>query len=132
MSELTAKEYFNIKNRMVKRKDGECSINCLDCPLSFKHNPKHMFCHNLEVDYPDEAIAIVEEWAKEHSIETNLTHYAKELRKLGFEVNDTALSLRCPIPRSNRYSFSGEFKCPKGSCTECRKWWNEEYVPSAQ
>lgn len=62
--ELSAKEYFNIKNRMTKR----CQIKRSDCPLSINRNNKCCGCNTFESECTDEAIAVVEKWIKEHPI----------------------------------------------------------------
>lgn len=69
MSELTTKEYSEIKKRMTQMEDGICGLKCKACPLSLHNNPKQMGCCYFELKYPSEAIAIIKKWAEEHPIE---------------------------------------------------------------
>lgn len=69
-----------------------------------------------------------EKWNKEHPRESNLTHYANELRKIGFYVNEDDMRNNCPVPYYA--DFGNETPCPSNSCGECQKWWDEEYVPA--
>ena len=39
---------------------------CAECPLSHYNNGRGSACRDFEDDYPDEAVAIVEQWAREH------------------------------------------------------------------
>ena len=56
-------EYFKEKNRMTQ----DCSL-CDDCPLG--DNRRDTSCSHFENNYPNEAAAIVEQWAKEHQVRT--------------------------------------------------------------
>lgn len=102
---------------------------CRECPLSRINNGHDINCEDLLQNYPDEYVAIVEEWVKEPPIKTNLMHYAKELRELGYYVDEKRLGWSCPIPYSSLYGWTGEYKCNHDGCTECRKWWDAEYIP---
>lgn len=121
MSEMTTKDYLEIKGRMTKL----CGISCSDCPLSTDNNKRNVDCGAFEPNYPDEAIIIVEKWGKEHPIESNLTHYAKALRSIGYVAEEDKLKTECPVPFAT--TFGGDRPCPSSSCNECKQWWDEEY-----
>lgn len=122
MSELSIKEYSEIKGRMTKL----CHIKCSDCPLSSTNNGMNMRCAPFECKYPEKAFAIIEEWGQKHPIVTNAQYYAEELRKLGFHVDETILKNRCPIHKIAKYS--GKITCWNEACVDCRKWWDEDYI----
>lgn len=133
MSEMTFINYIKIKNRMAGGYSYRCEISCRDCPLSSDNNGIRICCRDFERKYPKEAMAIVEKWNEEHPIVTNLQHYAEELRKVGFEVDEKLLKVKCPIPYSRCYS--NPLICKNKSkmdCIDCKKWWNEEYVPTKE
>lgn len=122
MSELTAKEYFNIKNRMTKR----CQIKCSDCPLSINRNNKCCGCSSFESEYTAEAVAIVENWGKEHPLATNAEHYAEELRKIGYNADVEYIKKTCPVHKNAAFTKS-RICNDANDCSECYKWWNEDY-----
>lgn len=58
-------KYFKERKRMTE----DCKY-CVDCPLNLSNNGKRLSCGKFENNYPEKAIAIVEEWAKEHPVGT--------------------------------------------------------------
>ena len=56
--EMSAKEYHLIKRRMCK--------NCPVCPLNEAAINLFIDCKRFEREYPEKAVALVENWAKEH------------------------------------------------------------------
>ncbi len=71
---ITALEYFKIKKRMTK----ECTIGCGACPLWDKNDGLTMMCKKFEMRYPEKAIAIVEQWGKEHPKKTYLSDFLEK------------------------------------------------------
>jgi len=69
-------------------------------------------CEGALYDYPEKATAIVEQWSKEHPIQTNRQ---KVEEMFGRRVNIKA----CP-------PFAPEEWC-RGECIECEKWWDAPY-----
>lgn len=64
---MDAVEYQKEKRRMTKN----CMATfCRDCPLSGTNNEVGFSCIGLEQNYPEKAVAIVEQWAKEHPART--------------------------------------------------------------
>lgn len=100
-----------------------CKSNrrCADCVLCSDKGICYCNVENLEG-----AIPLVEQWSKEHPKVTNLDHYAEELERIGYKVEKDCLHSRCPIPKSTLFLKD---RCPdiSGSCSDCRKWWDEEY-----
>lgn len=64
---MDAIKYQKEKRRMTK---GCSSSSCDDCLLHPKNNKKGILCTRFEQQYPEKAVAIVENWAKEHPART--------------------------------------------------------------
>lgn len=58
---MDAVTYLKEKNRLTEG----CEKNCRLCKLSRTHNNKGCSCSNLEHNFPEEAVKIIEEWIKE-------------------------------------------------------------------
>ena len=62
--------YLKEKERM----SNHCKIDCDDCPLKLSG----YFCHILQRDYPEKAIAIVQKWSDEHPQRTILEDFLEK------------------------------------------------------
>ena len=110
---MEALAYLRAKNRMTNK----CRIGCSYCPLSSSKNGKHMPCSQLEHEFPEETVAIVERWSKEYPLKT----YAQDI----FEKFPNAIKDANGLPiLCKRHVYGGE-------CTyNCPACWNspmEEY-----
>lgn len=65
---MDAVKYFKEKARMTKNCSRGYCIN--NCPLGRRKNSLGILCYNFELIKPDEAVKIVEEWAKAHPQKT--------------------------------------------------------------
>lgn len=63
---MDAVEYLKQKNRMTNN----CTIACNTCPLAIENNNRNLVCANFVRHYIEEAVEIVENWAKEHPAKT--------------------------------------------------------------
>ena len=101
---MKAVDYLKAKGRMT----GNCHILCRDCPLDN--------CNELEADYPEQAVEIVEKWAKENPAKTYLSTLLEKF------PNATMGEDGCPkcCPTS---LFNIEQECPKLPCDKC---WSRE------
>ena len=82
--------YFNEKSRMTKRKkNGVCEIKCNDCPLYITNNGMDVLCSDFETIYPEQAIAIVQEWSNAHPPKTYLTELLKNFPNTPLEDDGT-------------------------------------------
>lgn len=101
---MKAVDYLKAKRRMT----GNCHILCRDCPLDN--------CNELEADYPEQAVEIVEKWAKEHPVKTYLSIL---LEKFPYgKRKPFGAPVVCPHDL-----FNIEQRCPGTSCKDC---WNRE------
>lgn len=125
---MDAVEFLKAKNRMCKTFDS-CSgrDGGAICELYAKSNEKGLSCADYANDYPEEAVEIVERWAKEHPRKTRQSEFLKIFPRVSMTSNGTIDF--CPE------SFDEEFACPeKGKfyrgeceCLDCRrKYWLEE------
>lgn len=110
MSEMTAKEYLEIKNRM-------CAIhepNCCECPLIESGSAYCDVTDNL-----DKAIAIVQKWGEEHPVVTLMDKF--------FEVFPGAKKNKdgTPTIRPEALGYDGScYRCQ----AECLKCWSQHYT----
>ena len=120
---MDAVEFIKEHNRMCKTLKSSCE----ECELSIKNNGVHEYCAEFIAENPEEAVEIVEQWAKEHPKKTRQSELLKLFPRVGMASNGTIDF--CPI------SFDEEFTCPeKGKfdsgecrCPDCRKkYWLEE------
>lgn len=112
MSEMTAKEYLEIKNRM-------CTIhepNCCECPLIESGSAYCDVTDNL-----DKAIAIVQKWGKEHPVVTLMDKFFEVFPDVPRDGYKTPKNL---CPRQFGYD---DFKCVSSNLN-CSKCWSRPYV----
>lgn len=63
--EMSTREYLAAEQRMCFD-ENVGKRNCLTCPLSSRINPARIDCGDYKRENPEEAVAIVEKWAREH------------------------------------------------------------------
>jgi len=72
---MDAVKYIKEFNRMVQlRENGYCKILCNNCPISKamdEINGKYDGCTGFMRLYPEKAVEIVEQWAKDHPRKTS-------------------------------------------------------------
>ncbi len=57
--------------RMVKpKKNGRCTIGCINCPISEANNGKNKNCVVFLLLYPEKATEIIRKWSEEHPQKT--------------------------------------------------------------
>lgn len=100
--------------------------HCEECGLSYINNKTDLFCADFIKRHPEEAIAIVEKWAKEHPRKTRQSKLLKLFPRMSMTADDV-IAL-CPE------SMDSAFVCQikehdhyDPECGECRKkYWLEE------
>lgn len=100
--------YLREKARMTKN----CGIRCIECPFHGTNTGREIPCGEFEINYPVEAIAIVQKWSDEHHVMTNKEKFVQIMKDV-FGINPVNA---CP-------PMSG---CTK-LCAECKEWWDEPY-----
>ena len=91
--------------------------------------PKNRFiypCAGQETDSPEEVVAEVEDWAKEHPAKTRQSVFLEQYPEA--ELDGCGVVTICPAPLSDDYRNSGGgCKHPSTACFECRrKFWLAE------
>lgn len=99
------------------------SNDCSQCVLNSKNNPYEMDCVTFGMEIPEEAVAAVEKWAKEHPHETRMGDFLKKFPKatvLKYTDDDEYIDI-CPTCIDNTRT------CLNGECERCKlEYWNEE------
>lgn len=113
---MDAEKYLKERGRMTN----ECNVySCQDCKLGLCYNRYELTCTELEHRYPEEAVAIVEQWAKEHPAKTYKDVFLEKFPDAKIEKN--GVPYPCII-----YLFGEKVRpraCGNCSCTYC---WNRE------
>lgn len=124
---MDAVEFLKEKDRMCRTIliVGGFVGRCDECEIG-KRRASGQTCDKYIVKHPEEAVAVVERWAKEHPRKTRQS----ELLKLFPRASMTADGVIAFCPDS----MDSEFECPRKTrdnidpiCGECRqKYWLEE------
>lgn len=119
---MDAVEYLKEKNRMC---DNCAEDSGEECMLHTKAQEVGELCSTYAQRYPAEAVAIVEQWSKDHPRKTRQSEFLKMLPRVSMTAD--GIIAFCPE------SMDSEFECPlkMGSrndlCAGCRKkYWLEE------
>ncbi len=117
---MDAVEFLEEQYRMCEALNSHCE----ECGLSYVNNKTDHVCGDFIKRHPEEAVAIVEKWAKEHPLKTRQS----ELLKIFPNARrwDNFIDL-CP-------QMIEKFDCPQKHgmdnwkfCAECKgRYWNEE------
>lgn len=111
-----SKNYLSEKARMTKAsKVGFCKIKCSDCPLGMKNNGEGISCIQLEFQYPEKCIEIVQHWSNAHPKKTFLSEFLRHYPNA--IVDDGMPRGVCPYA----LGLTKEHDCAR-SCSEC---WNQ-------
>lgn len=124
---MDAVEFLKEKGRMCRTIliVGGFVGRCDECEIG-KRRASGQTCDKYIVKHPEEAVAIVERWAKEHPRKTRQSELLKLFPRAG--LGDDGLVGFCPE------DMDSEFVCPRKErgpyapdCGDCRKkYWLEE------
>lgn len=107
---MDAVKFLKEKNRMCK------SINkCGACALSDPQN----YCDDFAYEHPEEAVSIIEAWAKAHPAKTRQSEFLKLFPNAPLRDGVLTVCPRCFIPN---------MRCEdSGNCAKCsRDFWMME------
>ena len=124
---MDAVEYLKTIKRMCELHKPICwgEDNHTPCELRIKANAKGMSCSDYTTTFSEEAVAIVEKWAKEHPRKTRQEKFLEMFPKTNVDANnviticphETCIGYKCDL----KWGESTESKC-----RECRKkYWLE-------
>ena len=110
---MDAVEYLKTLCRM-------CNCECYKCEFG-KRLRGFETCTVWRKTNPEEAVAIVEQWAKEHPIKTRQSEFLKHYP--GARITIDGFLHACPMDVSSDTGIN----CSAQTCTECRKaFWLAE------
>lgn len=113
---MDAVEYFKIKGCMCAAHGDVCD----DCPLAID-------CFSKELENPEEAVKIVNEWNESHPRRTRQDEFLKVFpttKRHMVEDGKFVLAIRpCDLVEE----YQTQKWCEQHSCASCRKlfWWKE-------
>lgn len=115
---MDAVEYLKTLDRM-------CHCECLKCEFR-KVRSGIGTCPVWQRTHPEEAVAIVEQWAAEHPIKTRQSEFLKQYPEAKLKQNGVITI--CPLEVSAAYrEKDGSCAIRSGSCAECKKkFWLAE------
>ena len=107
--------------KFVKTLGRMCDAECIKCEF-WKRRSRWESCNAWQKNHPEEAVAIVEQWAAEHPIKTRQSEFLEHYPGARISIHG-CLNI-CPMD-----VFSdAEFNCINvQSCFECKKeFWMQE------
>ena len=117
---MDAVEFLKAKIRMCSNMD-----NCTSCGLYKEHTD----CDTRCFTHPDEAVAAVEKWAKEHPVKTRQSEFLKNY-PYAYKLDTIQI---CPSMVDYDLFESGTYNCRSAKfentevCHECmRNYWLKE------
>lgn len=115
---MDAVEYLKTLDRM-------CHCECLKCEFR-KVRSGIETCPVWQRTHPEEAVAIVEQWAAEHPAKTRQSEFLKQWPEAKLKQNGVITI--CPLEVSAAYrEKDGSCAIRSGSCAECKKaFWLAE------
>lgn len=118
---MDAVEYIKERKRMCRA----AGMSCDQCPLWKKTMKGEMGCRDYEAENPNENVALVEQWAKEHPKRTKRSEFLEHYPNAAMRKNGTSL---CPKAVDDTYTPASG-KCEPGgrNCLECmEEYWLAE------
>lgn len=106
--------------KFVKTLGRMCDAECIKCEF-WKRRSRWESCNAWQKNHPEEAVAIVEQWAAEHPVKTRQSVFLKHYP--GARITIDGYLHACPM---EVFSDIG-INCAAQTCSECRKaFWLAE------
>lgn len=103
-----------------------CNCECCNCEFR-KRLSVFETCTSWRKTHPDEAVAIVEKWAKEHPVKTRQSEFLKQWPETAL-MRDGVITI-CPLMISAAYRDKNGAcnKDQSDTCADCkRQFWSAE------
>ena len=105
--------------KFVKTLGRMCDAECIKCEF-WKRRSRWESCNSWQKNHPEEAVAIVKQWAAEHPVKTRQSEFLKHYP--GARISAHGCLNACPM---NVFSDTG-INCNAQPCFECKKaFWLE-------
>lgn len=102
-----------------------CNVECARCEF-WKRRSNSESCTVWQKNHPEEAVAIVERWAKEHPIKTRQSVFLEQYPETRIGDDGVLQIYPCSISASYRNAL-GNCATLGRECPDCcRKFWLEE------
>lgn len=110
--------------KFLKTLSRMCNYKCRDCEIGNRSGCDS--CASWQKTHPEEAVAIVEQWAAEHPVKTRQSELLKQWPEAKLK-QDGVISI-CPLDVSAAYrEKDGSCAIRSGSCADCkREFWLAE------
>ena len=107
--------------KFVKTLGRMCDAECIKCEF-WKRRSRWESCNAWQKNHPEEAVAIVEQWAAEHPVKTRQSEILKMFPGAAIDKMDGCLILNpCNFYPKMREECSGR------KCSDCRReFWLAE------
>ena len=106
--------------KFVKTLGRMCDAECIKCEF-WKRRSRWESCNAWQKNHPEEAVAIVEQWAADHPVKTRQSVFLKHYP--GARITIDGYLHACPM---EVFSDTG-INCAAQTCSECRKaFWLAE------
>ena len=102
-----------------------CHAGCHKCEVEAKRSVFE-YCTSWQKNHPEEAVALVEQWAAEHPVKTRQSVFLEQYPEA--ELAQDGILTICPIAISAAYrEKDGSCDSRSDSCADCRrKFWLAE------
>lgn len=118
---MNAVEYLKQKRRITNGCKGS---SCPQCPFDSGNNRRHIYCAEFEQNYPQEAVSIVEKWAKEHPVKTYMSLFLEKFPNARLEDDGSGVyPTACIVDVYGEDDKSVECMRLGYTCYDC---WNRE------
>ena len=105
----------------VKTLGRMCNAECIRCEF-WKRKSSGESCNAWQKNHPEEAVAIVEQWAAEHPVKTRMSVFLEQWP-------DARINKTDGLPMANPCDLDGKLvgKCEGIICPDCRReFWMQE------
>ena len=111
--------------KFVKTLGRMCNVECIRCEF-WKRRSSGESCTYWQKNHPEEAVAIVEKWAKEHPVKTRQSEFLKQWPEALLDNNGIINVNPCWLLKHYRGGAGDCTNWEKG-CGECRReYWLAE------
>ena len=110
--------------KFVKTLGRMCNVECIRCEF-WKKRSSGESCASWQKNHPEEAVAIVEKWAKEHPIKTRQSEFLKMFPNV--ILNDKGQPSLCAKLLDTTYHRVGGCGLDVDTCQRCMdNFWGQE------